>query len=276
MSAVNSKITEEVTSELQSDKLELPVLPEIALAIRESASDEDISARKLAEVISQDPVLSARLIKTANSALFRASNKIEHLPMAISRMGVQYAANLATGLAMQHMFQATTEVIDRRLRESWSHATEIASLASVNAKYFTRLKVDQATLAGLTHNIGVLPILSFAERHDGLLNDAITLERVIESMHPTLGTQILSAWDFPEDTRCVPENYANFEREDGPIDYIDVVQVAYLQSLAGSNHPHANLGYSQLRSFRNLGLDPAEEHEDLADEMAAAMDALNG
>jgi len=39
---------------------------------------------------------------------------------------------------------------------------------------------------------------------------------------------------------------------------------------------YANLDHSQLRSFQNLGLDPAEEHEDLADEMVAAMDALNG
>ena len=54
------------------------------------------------------------------------------------------------------------------------------------------------------------------------------------------------------------------------------MQVAYLQSLAGSEHPDAQRDYSLLTSFQNLGLDPLEEHEDLEDEMAAAMDALNG
>lgn len=276
MSDVNLAIQEEVATALGGDNLELPVLPEIALAIRDAAADENVSAQVLSQVIGQDPGLSARLIKVANSPIFRASNEIEHLPMAISRMGVKYAGNLATGLAMQHMFQATSTLIDKRMRETWKHATEIAALSGVNAKYFTKLKPDQATLAGLTHNIGVLPILSFAEENEHLLRDSFTIERVIETLHPSLGTQILTAWAFPEEICRVPQQHLDFDRDSETADYSDVVQVAYLQSLAGSEHPDAQRDYSQLTSFQNLGLDPLEEHEDLEDEMAAAMDALNG
>ena len=99
------------------------------------------------------------MIKIANSPMFRATNTIEDLNMALTRLGVVYAANMATGLAMSQMFQATNEIVDRKLRHTWTQATGIAAISTALAKSYTSLRPDQAALAGLTHNIGVLPNL---------------------------------------------------------------------------------------------------------------------
>jgi HD-like signal output (HDOD) protein len=72
----------------------------VALRIRDEAENQNVSAQSLGQVLSADPALSARMIKIANSPRFRAANTIENLNMALSRLGVVYAANLATGLAM--------------------------------------------------------------------------------------------------------------------------------------------------------------------------------
>ncbi len=169
MSNLALTIGKELFDAAEQDELDLPVLPEVALKIRETAGDRDVSVQKLAKVISVDAGLSAQIIRIANSPMFRAARPIEDLMAAISRMGVVYAANLATGFAMKHMFQATSEMIDRKLRDIWSHATDVAAVAGVLASSFTDLAPDQATLGGLTHSIGALPILSWAENHDDLI-----------------------------------------------------------------------------------------------------------
>src|SRR5690606_36527601 len=138
-------------------------------------------------------------------------------------------SNLVTGLAMQQMFQATSDVIDKAMRKSWQHSTEVAGIANVLCRHYTRLKPDQAMLAGLIHEIGVLPILSYAESN-GKLNDPFTLQRVIEAIHPQIGVKILESWDFPKELIDVPRNYLNFSRDSGSDkpDYADVVMVANL------------------------------------------------
>jgi len=263
MSKLAQIIERQVTNAVADDELDLPTLPEVALRIRDAAESENVSASSLQRVIAEDPGLSGQMIKMANSPMFRATRAIDDLSMALSRLGVEYAANLATGLAMQQMFQATSEVIDRKLRSVWAKATEIAAISGVLAKSFTSLRPDQATLAGLTHSIGVLPILSWAEQHSDLLNDSMTLDRVIDSIHGSLGTMILQSWNFPPELVLVPSHHTDFTRKAEKVDYIDVVTVAVLQNLAGTEHPLTKLDWNEIHSFHNLGLDPDMESNEL-------------
>ncbi|WP_193074036.1 HDOD domain-containing protein [Pseudomonas sp. FME51] len=267
------RIQEELIQAIDKDQLVLPTLPEVALRIREAAEDPDISISELAKQISTDAALSARLIKVVNSPLLRSRQEITDLNMAVNRMGVVYTANLATGLAMAQLFQATTDVIDQKMREVWARSTEVAGISHVLCKHYTRLKSDQATLAGLVHQIGVLPILSYAEDNSQLLRDPASLDQVIERIHPILGDRILAAWDFPQPLRHVPSQHLEFTRNPGAADYADVVQVAMLQSLEGSNHSFAQMDWADISSFSRLGLNPAgdQDEEDLSAEMEAAM-----
>ncbi len=275
MANVLQVIQDDLSEALASDKLELPVLPEVALAIREATADPKTNAPKMAAVISQDAGVAGHLIKVANSPMYRSAKQIEHLPMAISRIGLLNAANIATGLAMKQMYSGTGAGLEELLRASWKRATDVAGFAAVNAKFFTSLKPDQATLAGLTHNIGVLPILKFAGDHPKLLEDRNLLDRVIEKLHPTLGMQILEAWEFPKEICEVPGCYLRFDRETDETTYCDIVQVSYLQRMKGTSHPHAELDCSQIRSFQKLGIDEAEELEDdLSEQMSSATDVL--
>ncbi len=276
MTDLAQRVQEELIQAIEKDQLVLPTLPEVALRVREAAEDPDVSIPHLVKEISTDAALSARLIKVVNSPLLRSRQEITDLSMAVNRMGITYTANLATGLAMSQMFQATSDVIDRKMREVWNRSTEVAGISHVLCRHYTRLKPDQATLAGLVHQIGVLPILSYAEEHSQLLRDSISLNLVIEKIHPVLGDRILQAWDFPEPLRHVPTEHLNFTRDSSAVDYADVVQVAVLQSLAGSAHPYAQMDWSNISSFAKLGLNTAEEleDEDLSAEMEAAMQLL--
>ena len=276
MTDLAQRIQEELMQAIERDQLVLPTLPEVALRIREAAEDPDISITELARHISTDTALSARLIKVVNSPLLRSRQEITDLHMAVNRLGVVYTANLATGLAMAQLFQATTDNIAQRMRQVWARSTEVAGISHVLCKHYTKLKSDQATLAGLVHLIGVLPILSYAEENSELLHDSISLDRVIEQIHPMVGDRILAAWDFPLPLRDVPSQHLEFARAPDAVDYADIVQVAMLQSLTGSAHPFALMDWSQIPSFARLGLSPGDDQEeDLSAEMEAAMSLLN-
>lgn len=273
MSTLIATVQSELMDAINNDELILPTLPEVALQVREAAEDPDVGIGELSKVISNDAALTARIIKVVNSPLLRSSSEISDLNMAVARLGMGYTTNLAMGLAMEQMFQATSDVIDRRLREVWQRSTEIAGISHVLCRHFTRLPPDQATLAGLVHQIGILPILTYAEDNGQLLNDSFTLEKVIERLHPELGQRILQAWDFPPALACVPVEHLDFDRQTPQQDLVDIVQVALLQSYAGSEHPLGKIDWTGVDAFRKLGLEVIEQSLSADEDLSASMEA---
>ncbi len=277
MSQVAALVRDDIITAINNDQLTLPTLPEVALRVREAAENPDIDVAQLTKVLVTDAGISARIIKVANSPLLRGSREIDDLKSAVSRLGVGYTCNLATGLAMEQMFQATSDHIDRRLREVWAHSTEVASISHVLAKHYTKLRPDRAMLSGLLHLMGVLPILTYAEDHTSLLRDSITLNHVIDTMHPEIGTRILRAWEFPEEIACIPMEHVNFYRITDKVDYADIVMVANLQTHAGTGHPYCEMDWTQISAFARVGLDPqvlCADDEDISNDMEAAMATL--
>lgn len=274
MTAIIEEIRDELIDAIANDKIVLPTLPEVALQVRETAADPNVNAQKLGDVISTDAALTARLIKVANSPLLRARNPIEDLKMAVMRLGIDYTSNLATGLAMEQMFQATSDTIDKLMRDVWNRSTEVAGISHVLCRHYTQLKPDQATLAGLVHKIGVLPILTYAEDNRRLLKDPSLLNKVIDTIHPQIGRKILETWDFPEELQMVPEEHMHFDRQVAEVDYADIVMIANLQSYLGTDHALTQMDWSPISAFVRLGLDPdinTHEVEDLSADMEAAM-----
>jgi HD-like signal output (HDOD) protein len=130
------------------------------------------------------------------------------------------------------------------------------------AKSATTLEADSALLAGLTHCIGLSPILVKAEGDSTLLNDAKTLEKLIYEIYPVVGSQILKNWGFSEALVKVPTEHLTIDRQgdNGKPDYVDIVQVALLQTLDDPAHPLANIDHAQVSAFTRLGMsDNVEE-----------------
>lgn len=253
MNSLAEKVALAITDAIETDELVLPTMPEMALKVREVAENPNASVKQLADVIGSDAGLTARIIKVANSALYRGAVEIQDLNMALMRLGMSTTCTLATGLAMEQMFQATTDMVDKRLRQTWQISSEIAGLCTLLCKRYTRLRPDQATLAGLVHKIGVLPILSYAEDHPALLKDSITLDSIIKATHPSIGVKILTAWDFPKDIQNIPIAHLHFARKVPQADYADLVTVALLEA---QKDQFSSLDYGAIPAFARLRIDP--------------------
>ena len=129
------------------------------------------------------------------------------------RMGLNTVRNLATSLVMKQLFQATHPVVDRYLRSAWKLSTDVASLSAMIARHHTNLEADSALLAGLTHSIGLSPILVKAESDPSLLVDTDVLEKLLYDLYPVVGAEILKNWGFNQQMIQVPAEHLNINRQ---------------------------------------------------------------
>ena len=247
---------ESIIDDLENDRLPLPTLPEVAIRVRETADDEDASITDVAKIIETDAALSARIVQVGNSALYRGVNPAETVQAAAMRMGLDTVRTLATSLVMKQLFQATHPVVDHYLRRAWKQSTDVAALSAMIAKSSTTLESDSALLAGLTHSIGLSPILVKAEGDSTLLNDAKQLENLIFEIYPIVGKQILSTWGFSDALVKVPAEHLNVDRngDNGQADYVDIVQVALMQTLDDPSHPLAQVDPGEVTALDRLGM----------------------
>ncbi|MCA9642769.1 MAG: HDOD domain-containing protein, partial [Myxococcales bacterium] len=85
--SIEAQMGRELERELLEGRLELPVLPLAAQEVVRAAGDPRVDAEQLAELIEEDPSLSAHLLRLANSSWFRARSEIGSLGQAVVRMG---------------------------------------------------------------------------------------------------------------------------------------------------------------------------------------------
>lgn len=267
MSTLVETVKQDIIDALNNDQLVLPSLPEVALQVRDTAENPDATIADLTQIISQDGALSARIIRVVNSPLLRAPQEVRDLAMAVSRLGMNYTSNLAIGLAMEQMFQATSDMIDKRMRQLWRLTGQVSAMASVLARHSGIAKPDEAILAALIHRLGALPILTYAEERDDLIQDNITLGQVIDQLHGGLGAVILERWDFPANLSQVPKEYRKFDREPDQGDLTDLVTVANLIVLAESTSGWARKNWEEVTAFARLRL-PADREDPIYAEFA--------
>ena len=274
LSGSAKSIYNDILEDIEKNRLPLPTQPRIAIAIQELCENPNVTIDELNEVIRQDPALTARIIRIANSPLVRGRVTINTLKTAISRLGSSFVANMAIGLAMEQLFYAKNKVIEEKMRQAWQHSGEVAAASYAIAAHLKTFAPEEAMLAGLLHEIGMLPILTYAEHHKSLLQNLDTLETLIHQFRAELGEAILTSWQFPRYIAEVPRNLPNLYREMEKPDLADIVLVAKIYALRGTQHPFTQLNFAEKPAYARLNLDPAKQdfsdNEKLQTELADA------
>jgi HD-like signal output (HDOD) protein len=191
---------------------ELPTLPEISLRIQSVINSDESNALMLSRIIEQDPSLSAKILKVANSSFYSSpSHKITSVQMAVTRLGFNEVGHIALAVSFIKKFNKKSNILD--YKQFWRHSLSAAFLTSMAAETsnieFSPKEQQSFFLAGLLHDIGILIYDQFFhESFENVINYAIKKEiSFIEAekeispieTHNMIGSALLELWkiDLP-------------------------------------------------------------------------------
>lgn len=231
---------EQLARDLKDDRLELPAFPDAVLRIQHALQSPDTGVNDIVTIVQSDAALAARILKTANSAAFRRSDKeITDLRSAIARMGLSMVRTTAIAFAMRQLkIKDTYSTAGRvEIENIWHDSIKIAAICSVLAKRYTRLSADQALLTGLLHVLGRLYIVMRAEQHAKEKPlERIDIREVAAGWHAAICTAIVSSWGLPEALQQAVDKQDEIDLElEGDVTLTDVLIAA--KALVAASDP---------------------------------------
>ena len=129
----------------------MPAMPQVILRFFNAAGGDVASADTLAELVLQDPALSARVLTVANSAAFRRGAEMRSIKQSLMVLGTSLVRTIASCSLVQSAFRRVPGSEARELAGFWHHSLLVAELArGVAAELGARdEEVEEAYLAGL-------------------------------------------------------------------------------------------------------------------------------
>lgn len=248
-----AQLTEALLDDLAQDRLMLPSLPDIAIRVGREMNEENTNAHKLARIIQTDPVITAKLVRAANSPLYAGVSAVDSCSAAVIRLGTNTTHNLVLTFALRELFITRFPILRYHMHQLWDHSVKVSALCYVLAKLSGRFDPEHALLAGLLHDIGVVAILNYTKQFPDVLKDESTLDHVIKDLRGIIGARILSAWGFTEDLVIAAEEAEHWFRDGSdPAEYADLVIVAQLHSFIGTPKMRGMPALDDLPAFKKL------------------------
>jgi HD-like signal output (HDOD) protein len=192
--------------QLVRDVADLAPLPTAYVRIRDMVGDPKASARDVAQMISNDPGLTSRLLRIANSAYLGLISKVDTVPRAVQVLGLNQVHDLALATsAIGTLCRVTNPVID--IFDFWRRSIYCAVFAQVTAAFIGVRPAERLFVSGLLHDAGHL-VLAAREPalYKDLLQQSIATQRplaeceraVLGFDYAALGAALLAHWLLPD------------------------------------------------------------------------------
>ena len=245
---------------------EVSSLPATAQKIMSLAGDDNVHAEELREAIQADPVLVARILRRLNSSYYALSHKVADLRTAISLLGLREIRNLALTVFVSRCFEPGASHNSYKRENLWTHSVAVGAAARLVSRVCGRAVVEEAYIAGLLHDIGLILLDQTLRRHFFKVVDAIdpaTPTHIVENRiltfdHALLGGFVARRWNFPEQVSdAITFHHQPWCYTGQHKDLVYVVSVAnYLCSRAGlTSLGIHNVAPPPDEVYRGLGLD---------------------
>lgn len=183
---------------LAAGDTDVPVLPALAGDVVTLALDRDVSALRLARVVSKDQVLATRVLRLANSAYCAPMQEITTVNDAVVRMGTAAVRSVVLAVCFaSRLHEDNIYGLEGRLLVD--HGIGAAYLARVVAER-AGVDPDEAFMYGLLHDVGKLVVLKLAAdfvRQGGAAPTDAELGAITRKCHATFGAELLRRWRVP-------------------------------------------------------------------------------
>src|SRR5690606_14068926 len=173
------------------------LLPQLLHAMK----DTETSRRQLAAIITQDPALVGSLLKLANSALYRTSNRpVESVDRAVAVLGTEGIRSLVAAALVQPVFRATSGAFAAFPEIAWDHTFRSAAAAEAHAAFIEKTDRFAAQLLGLLKGLGTIVVFTILlDRFKGSKRDGLTAALVaaaLDAHAAEAARRIAQSWDL--------------------------------------------------------------------------------
>lgn len=225
-------------------------LPMIVTEVMRITADPNANIDDLSKTIEKDPILSAKIIRTVNSAFFSFVSKAESLDAAIVRLGMKKIKNLTMSLNVAELFTGGSAYEDYNRVNVWKHSVVVGMLCELLVKHLKMRELqDDAFLAGLVHDIGIILLdqlkpKSFFKLPGYCITYKAPMHKMEEKAfafnHAEFGAAVLGKWRFPETIINGVREHHTVSKNNEPL--ADVIALSDLLALK------KQIGYSDLFS----------------------------
>jgi HD-like signal output (HDOD) protein len=175
------------------------LLPQLLQAMR----DDDVSRRDLAKIIARDPALAGSLLKLANGAFYRVSEKpVESIDRAVALLGTEGIRSLIATALVQPVFQLSKQQFPHYPEAVWEHTFRAAAAAEAHAAVVEDADPFAAQLLGLVMGLGSIVVFRVAlDRYAaraGSKPDASVIAMLLDEQAAPVARRIAASWELSE------------------------------------------------------------------------------
>lgn len=244
----------------------IATLPEVTNRIIATVEDPKSSASQLNRIVAHDPALVTRILKVVNSAFYGLSGQIGSIERAIVMLGLNAVKNIAVAASLGQLFRGAKLGKQFTAKDIWTHSLAVGVTARDLALRMKLPIADEAFLAGMIHDVGILISLQTAPEllrqvcetatSDPTSNFCQLETNLIGNDHQALGMALAEHWRFPRPCQLVVGYHHRPTELDDPsrmlVNIVCVADTICCQSAHGFNLTalHQSLEPATLESLQ--------------------------
>jgi len=178
----------------------LPQPPALWHAFQKACS-EKASNKKLGDIIKDDPILSAAILRIANAPGLGVRLAITDISRAISHLGSSLVREVVSRHSFSNALSTPGKVYD--IHKLWKHGMAVSALAEIIAHHIPGCSPEEASTLGLFHDIGKMSLNLFTQYQQPVTLDIETGHLIFEykrfsCTHIDLGELLANHWELPD------------------------------------------------------------------------------
>ena len=201
--------------ELQMNRVRLPSLRPSATRVHKLLAAGKVGEADLIAAVSMDPAITAKLLKMANSSLFNHQETVQSVQGIVQRLGTFSTREIAACFAFRDVYKNSPPELVSRLEDQVTEARRVSAMAAAIAEISDDVDPSVAALAGLLHNIGVLPIFSYSMHNVAYAMNPKLVDRAIRKISRQAGMLLAKKWRFSDEIIQSIEHSMDWSYESG-------------------------------------------------------------
>lgn len=268
---VPQAVLDELSWRVQQGKVELPLLPGVAMEVTNVAAQENADSRVIAELLRKDQAVAAHVLRVVASPVYSGRTQIVSLQQAVARLGVAKIREISLAIAFRvGVFKL--KGFESEITALFQHSVAAAMFAQEIARV-TRRNVEDAFMCGLLHDVGrpvILQALVQILSEQKLRVSPAAVIAATGELHCDVGGTLADSWGLPEAVEMSIRHHHSATPPDAHANSVRITGLA--DELARYTFEPERMPEAEVRKHHALA--PLELYPEMLDKVLAKGEAI--